>query len=401
MTIGDQKKTAKPGIRAYAALLAFLRSQTAGGLALIAAAVIALIWSNDTGADNYFHLIAFPIGILPVDGWINDGLMAVFFLVVGLEIRREITDGQLSSRQQIAAPGLAALGGMIVPALIFAGFNHADPDRLRGWAVPVATDIAFALAALSVLGRKIPVQLKVFLTALAIIDDLGAILIIALFYTARLDIPALLSACAVCAALYGLNRAGVRAVWTYGLGGILLWACVLRSGVHPTIAGVALAFVVPMDDTGHRIEAGLARWVTWLVLPLFGLANAGLRLGGITAPDFTTPVMLGIVFGLVIGKPAGVFGATWLSIRLGWTRKPSGLTWSQLFGAAILCGIGFTMSLFIGDLGFHGSPIQAEVKLAVFTGSLIAAVLGITFLAIRRRSKVHPNGRFSEPLPKN
>jgi NhaA family Na+:H+ antiporter len=382
-------------MKPYAALLAFLRSQTAGGLALIAAAILALIWSNASGADNYFQLMAFPLGILPLDGWINDGLMAGFFLIVGLEIRREITDGQLSCRHQIAAPGLAALGGMIVPALIFVGFNYADPDRLRGWAVPVATDIAFALAALSVLGRRVPVALKLFLTALAIIDDLGAILIIALFYTARLDVAALLSACAVWAALYGLNRAGVRALWPYGLGGVALWACVLRSGVHPTIAGVALAFVVPMDDTGHRMEAGLARWVTWLVLPLFGLANAGLRLGGITPADFATPVMLGIALGLVIGKPVGVFGATWAAVRFGWARLPVGLTWSQLFGASVLCGIGFTMSLFIGDLGFHGSPIQAEVKLAVFAGSLVSAILGVTLLAVRSRSGRTPRGKNS------
>lgn len=373
--------TATPPNRRYAALLAFLRSQTAGGLALIAAAAVALVWSNASGADQYFRLLAMKLWILSVDGWVNDGLMALFFLTVGLEIRREITDGQLSSLRQMAAPGLAALGGMVVPALIFAGFNHADPARLRGWAVPVATDIAFALAALSVLGRRVPIALKLFLTALAIIDDLGAILVIALFYTARLDLPALLAACMVCVVLYGLNRAGVRSVWAYAVGGVLLWACVLRSGVHPTIAGVALAFVVPMDDTGDRMEAGLGHWVTWMVLPLFGLANAGLRLSGLSPADFGTPVMLGVAVGLVAGKPIGVFGATWLSVRLGWVRIPAGLTWPRLFGAALLCGIGFTMSLFIGDLGFHGTPIQPEVKLAVFTGSVISAVLGLVWLA--------------------
>ncbi|HEY4174867.1 MAG TPA: Na+/H+ antiporter NhaA, partial [Rhodopila sp.] len=270
----------------YTALLAFLRSQTAGGLALIAAAAVALVWSNASGADLYFRLLATKLWILPVDGWVNDGLMVLFFLTVGLEIRREMTDGQLSSPRQIAAPGLAALGGMLVPALVFAGFNHADPDRLRGWAVPVATDIAFALAALSALGRRVPIALKLFLTALAIIDDLGAIVVIAVFYTAKLDLPALLAACTVCASLYGLNRTGVRSLWVYAIGGVLLWACVLRSGVHPTVAGVALAFVVPMDDTGDRMESGLEHWVTWLVLPLFGLANAGLRLGGLSLASF-------------------------------------------------------------------------------------------------------------------
>ena len=232
-----------------------------------------------------------------------------------------------------------------------------------------------------------PIALKLFLNALAIIDDLGAILVIALFYSAGLDLAALTAAAAICALLYGLNRAGLRATWTYLLGGAFLWICVLRSGVHPTIAGVALAFVIPMDPVGHRLENALGGWVTWLVLPLFGLANAGLRLGGITPADFTTPVMLGVTLGLVIGKPAGVFGTTWIAARLGLVSAPANLTWSHLFGASLLCGIGFTMSLFIGDLGFHGSPIQDEVKLAVFAGSLIAAVLGVLFLWRTARPK--------------
>src|ERR1700712_580904 len=374
-----------PPLRRFRALLAFLRSQAAGGMALLASAAVALVWSNNAGAETYFQLISLPLGILPLDGWVNDGLMALFFLTVGLEIRREMTEGQLSSRRQIAGPLLAALGGMAVPALFYIAFNLADPVRLRGWAVPVATDIAFALAALSVLGRLVPVALKVFLTALAIIDDLGAIVVIALFYTARLDPLALAGASVVCGALYGLNRAGVRAVWPYGLGGVVLWMCVLRSGVHPTIAGVALAFLVPMEDTGHRLEAGLEIWVTWLVLPLFGLANAGLRLGGVTLSDFATPVMFGVALGLVIGKPVGVFGAAWMSVRLRLAHMPPGLNWAQLFGAALAGGIGFSMSLFIGDLGFHSSVVQAEVKLAVFTGSIVSAVLGIGMLWLARR----------------
>jgi Na+:H+ antiporter, NhaA family len=363
-------------------LLAFLRSQTSGGVALIVSAALALLWSNQSGADLYFRLLAYPIGILPLDGWVNDGLMTLFFLTVGLEIRREITQGQLSTRRQIAAPGLAALGGMLVPALICLAFNHLDPERRRAWAVPVATDIAFALAALSVLGRRVPVALKLFLTALAIIDDLGAIVIIALFYSTALSLPALLAAFTLCAVLLGLNRTGVRTVWAYAASGLVLWACVLRSGVHPTIAGVTLAFLVPMDSTGHRMEAGLQPWVTWVVLPLFGLANAGLRLHGVTPADFSSPLVLGVVLGLLVGKPAGVFGATWIAVHLGWASLPPRLRWPHIFGAALLCGIGFTMSLFIGDLGFHGSAIQAEVKLAVFTGSVIAAALGIIVLRL-------------------
>ncbi len=380
----DTMTTVPP--RRLAALLAFLRGQTAGGIALLGAALVALIWSNASGADTYFRLMALPIGGQPLDLWVNNGLMTLFFLTVSLEIRREIADGQLASRRQIAAPGLAALGGMVVPALIYAGFNLSDPATRRGWAVPVATDIAFALAALSVLGRRVPVGLKVFLTALAIIDDLGAIGVIAVFYTPGLHAVPLAAACAVCAVLYALRRAGVRAIRVYAAGGAVLWICVLRTGIHPTIAGVALAFLVPMDTTGHRLEAGLGAPVTWLVLPLFGLANAGLRLSGITAGDFGTPVMLGIGLALVIGKPAGVFAGTWIAVRLGAARLPPGLDWLHILGAAVLCGIGFTMSLFIGDLGFHGSPIQADVKLAVFTGSLISAVLGIAILAIRSQS---------------
>lgn len=379
--------------RRLSALLAFLRGQTAAGIALLVSALAALVWSNASGAGNYFHLMALPIGFLPLDLWVNDGLMTLFFLTVTLEIRREITDGQLASRRQVAAPGLAALGGMVVPALIYAGFNLSDPARLGGWAVPVATDIAFALAALSVLGRRVPVALKVFLTALAIIDDLGAIGVIAVFYTPRLEALPLAAACVICAGLYGLRRAGFQTIWVYAIGGAALWACALRTGIHPTIAGVALAFLVPMDDTGHRMEAGLGVWVTWLVLPLFGLANAGLQLHGITLADFGTPVMLGVVLALVIGKPAGVFGGVWLAVRLGAARLPAGMDWFHMFGVAILCGIGFTMSLFIGDLGFHGNPIQAEVKLAVFTGSLISAVLGVAILGIRSRSGRKPRGR--------
>jgi NhaA family Na+:H+ antiporter len=371
--------------RHYAALLAFLRSQSAGGLALIVASALALVWSNASGADTYVRVMRFRLWILPVDGWVNEGLMALFFLTVGLEIRREMTRGALSSRRQLVAPGIAALGGMIVPALIFVGFNRADPARLHGWAVPVATDIAFALAALSVLGRRVPIGLKLFLTALAIIDDLGAILVIALFYTTRLDVPALLAAAALCGGLFWVNRTGVRAIWPYAIGGVLLWACVLRSGVHPTIAGVALAFVVPMDDTGHRMESGLETPVTWLVLPLFGLANAGLRLGAITPGDFGTPLMLGVALGLIVGKPIGVFGATWIAVRLGWARLPAGMNGRRLFGAALLCGIGFTMSLFIGDLAFHGGVLQAEAKLAVFTGSGVSAALGLAMLWMASR----------------
>ena len=383
--------------RRSAALMAFLRSETASGIALIAAAGAALVWSNSAASGDYFRLMALPVGVsfgsaslvLPFDAWVNDGLMAVFFLTVGLEIRREMTEGQLASLKLVAAPGIAALGGMVAPALIYVAFNHADPVRLHGWAVPVATDIAFVLAALSVLGRRVPMGLKIFLTALAILDDLGAILVIALFYTIHINLPAGFAACGVLALLYGLNRAGVRTLAPYILGGTLLWACVQRSGVHPTLAGVALAFVVPMDggkaSPAHQLENGLGGWVTWGVLPLFGLANAGLRLNAIHLADLGSPLVLGTALGLVIGKQVGVFGATLAGVRLGLARMPPGLTRMHLYGGAVLCGIGFTMSLFIGDLSFHGTPIHGELKLAVFTGSIVAAALGLGVLGLVAR----------------
>ncbi|HEX2941292.1 MAG TPA: Na+/H+ antiporter NhaA [Rhodopila sp.] len=402
----DRKaQSAAPPGRRFTALLGFLRSESAAGLALIIAAIVALVWSNSPSSGAYRALLNVPIAVsighaamaMPLDRWVNDGLMAVFFLTVGLEIRREITEGQLASWQRVAAPGLAALGGMIAPALIYAAFNRHNPEALHGWAVPVATDIAFALAALSVLGRRVPIGLKVFLTALAIIDDLGAIVVIAVFYTQDLNIPALGAACVVWGGLYGLNRAGVRALSPYVLGGLLLWGFVLHSGIHPTLAGVALAFAVPMGGENcpaHRLEAGLGGWVTWGVLPLFGLANAGLRFDGITAADLVSAPVLGTTLGLVVGKQVGVFGATYAAIRLRLARIPGGVTLAQLYGGAVLCGIGFTMSLFIGDLSFHGSPLHAQIKLAVFAGSVLSALLGIIVLAI-----VSPRPGATAPQP--
>ncbi len=364
---------------------------------LILCAAAALAWSNSPEADSYARLLSLrlPIGTgslvfdLNVHAWVNDGLMALFFLMVGLEIRRETTQGQLASRQGFAAPAIAALGGMVVPAAIYAGFNYADPTALRGWAVPVATDIAFALAALSVVGRRVPMALRVFLTALAIIDDLGAIIVIALFYTAGLNGTALLLAAVVLLALFGLNRMGVRALAPYLIGGVVLWCCTYRSGVHATLSGVALAFVIPMRRRGDeavgpaiRLEHALQGWVAYLVLPLFGLANGGLPLNTVGIGVLTDPVALGVGLGLLVGKQAGVFGATWLAIRAGWARLPPGLTARTLYGGSVLCGIGFTMSLFIGDLAFPGQVRDSEVKLAVFAASALCAVAGVLILVL-------------------
>ncbi len=367
------------------------------------AACVALVWSNSPFASTYQAMLHLPLGVsaarhafvLPLHDWINDALMAVFFLLVGLEIRREMTDGELNSVRRAAAPGIAALGGMVVPALIYAGLNRADPLALRGWAVPVATDIAFALAAISLLGKRVPVALKVFLTALAILDDLGAILVIAVFYTSSLDWLALGLAAAVLAALWGMARAGVRALGPYLIGGVLLWAAIHASGIHATLAGVALALVVPMGDRpgeaaspASRLETGLEGWVAFAILPLFGLANAGLQFSAVSTRTLADPVFLGIAGGLLLGKQVGVFGATMLAARFKLIQLGGGLRWPVLYGGALLCGIGFTMSLFIGNLAFPDGSRDAEVKLAVFCGSLLSAAAGLLVLRLTAKRSV-------------
>ena len=389
----------KPIVARLTPIADFLKSEKAGGFMLIMAAVFALVWANSDAGDAYEALLHWtpPIPGLPLQFhlWVNDALMVVFFLLVGLELKREITRGELASVQRLAAPGIAALGGMVVPALIFVAFNWGDDSALRGWAVPVATDIAFALAVLGVLGDRVPVALKVFLTALAIIDDLGAILVIALFYAQGLDIVALGLAAVALAVLYGLNRAGVRSLWPYLLGGVVLWALVFRSGVHATVAGVLLAFVVPMDakpgereSPAIRLEHKLGRWVAYLVLPVFGLANAGLRFDTLPEGAWADPLAIGTALGLLVGKQIGVFGAVMAAAKLGIAKLPEGVTRMQIYGAAILCGIGFTMSLFIGDLAFRGSVRGDEVKLSVFVGSLAAALIGLAVLSLATPKQV-------------
>ncbi len=380
-------------VRRRFALLEFLRSETAGGTILIVSGVAALMLANSAYGDLYCALLHAGLFGRPAEFWVNDGLMAIFFLLVGLELRREMSTGELASPSQLAAPAIAALGGMIVPALVFTAFNYRNLAVMRGWAVPVATDIAFALAVLSVLGQRVPVALKVFLTALAIIDDLGAIIVIALFYSADFHLPALLEAMALLGVLWGLSRAGVRSLLPFIVGGVVLWALVLRSGVHATLSGVALAFVVParerdgQDSPAVRLEHSLEPWVSYLILPLFGFANAGLRFDTLPAGAWRDPLALGTAAGLVVGKQVGVFGAVMLAVRTRLASLPAGVTILQLYGASILCGIGFTMSLFIGNLAFAGSPREDEVKLAVFVGSLISAGLGLLVLAgaTRRR----------------
>jgi NhaA family Na+:H+ antiporter len=329
-----------------------------------------------------------PQASLSLLHWINDGLMAIYFLLVGLEIKRELLAGELSSVKRAALPAIAALGGMVVPALIYLAFNWNTPATLRGWAIPAATDIAFALGVVALLGSRVPTSLKVFLTALAILDDLGAILIIAVFYTADLSLAALGLAATGLAVLFAFNRFGVRHLAAYLAVGMLVWCAVLASGIHATLAGVAVALAIPLRTEGatderaplHRLEHGLHPWVAYGILPIFGLANAGLSLGGLSLAAFLTPVPLGIAAGLFFGKQIGVMAASWWAVRRGWAQWPEGASAWQIYGVALLCGIGFTMSLFIGGLAFASEALQDQVKLGVFSGSLAAAVAGFIVL---------------------
>lgn len=366
----------------------FMRGEAAGGIVLMGAAALALIVANSPLSDAYFHAQHLQWLGMSLLHWINDGLMAVFFLLVGLEIKREMLVGQLSSWRQRALPGIGALGGMLVPGLIFLAFNHDDAQALRGWAIPTATDIAFALGVLSLLGRRVPVSIKVFLTALAIIDDLGAVVIIALFYTSELSWTWLSAAIGILALLAVLNRTGVRHLAAYLVPGALLWYCVLQSGVHATLAGVALALCIPAghdDDRQHPplvvLEHALHRVVPFLIIPLFGFANAGLSFVGMTMADLTRPLTLGVALGLLVGKLLGVFGCASLAIGTGIARLPQGASWMQLVGVSLMCGIGFTMSLFISLLAYADQPmLQADAKIGILAGSMLAGLAGFIIL---------------------
>ncbi|CDX13534.1 sodium-proton antiporter [Mesorhizobium sp. SOD10] len=370
----------------------FLDGEAAGGIVLMVAAALALIVANSPLAETYFAVLHAYLGPLSVSHWINDGLMAVFFLLVGLEIKREMLDGQLSTWPRRVLPGIAAAGGMAVPALVYVLINRDNQAALSGWAVPTATDIAFALGVLSLLGSRVPASLKVFLTALAIIDDLGAVVIIALFYTSGLSLAYLAPAFVVIALLLLLNRMRAMKLWPYLLLGVVLWVLVLKSGVHATLAGVALALTIPLERSPgisqdleqsplHRLEHGLHRLVPFLVIPIFGFANAGVSLGGLSLAALVEPLTLGVAAGLVLGKLVGVFGSSALAIRLGLADLPANAGWLHMLGISLLCGIGFTMSLFIGLLAFASDPaLQDAVKVGILAGSLLAALLGAAVL---------------------
>ena len=379
----------------------FLKLESSSGLLLMAAAALALLLDNSPLAWLYDGLLSTPVAVQvgalklakPLLLWINDVLMAVFFLLVGLEIKREILVGELSSRAKASLPVLAAIGGMAAPAIVFVALNSGHPDNIGGWAIPAATDIAFALGILALVGPRVPLSVKIFLTALAIIDDLGAIVIIAAFYTTSLSWFSLGLALLCVAGLVVINRAGVKRFTPYVLVGIVLWICVLKSGVHATLAGVILAMAIPLrgsDGTGegplHRMEHGLHPWVAYLIMPVFAFANAGVSLAGISLDDLLAPLTLGIAAGLFVGKQLGVFAMTWLGVLTGIAQRPDGATWRHLYGASLLAGVGFTMSLFIGTLAFEGVERATAVRIGVIGGSLLSGLLG--YLVLRLGSPV-------------
>jgi NhaA family Na+:H+ antiporter len=385
------------------AIREFLRHEAAGGVMLLAAAALAFALTNSPLADYYLRFfelhLSLKFGDLGLDKslghWINDGLMAIFFFLVGLEIKRELIEGELSSPRQAALPAIAAVGGMAAPALVYFLLNAGTPETLRGWAIPAATDIAFAMGVISLLGNRVPESLKIFLLALAIIDDLGAIVIIAIFYTADLSLLALGLASVGIAILIVMNRLGVQRLAAYVLVGIYVWACVLESGVHATLAGTIVGLCVPLrspNGDGHSLAKrcihALHPWVAFAIMPAFAFANAGVSLAGLSWETIAAPVTLGVALGLFIGKQVGVMAAVVLARVSGIARLPEGAGWAETYGVAILTGIGFTMSLFIGSLAFPGAEHIVEMRLGVIGGSILSALMGLLVLtmATRRRA---------------
>ena len=375
------------------ALQEFIALESSAGIILFGAALLAMVAINSMFSPYYLGFLDIPVAVQfggleiakPLALWINDGLMAIFFFLIGLEVKRELLEGQLSTIEQASLPAIAAIGGMAIPALIFVYFNWNMPENFNGWAIPAATDIAFALGVLALLGKHAPVSLKILLLAIAIIDDIGAILIIALFYTSEVSGVSLLLAGGGTILLFVMNRLGVIRTAPYILVGIFLWICVLKSGVHATLAGVIAALAIPLNAKDgssplKHLEHILHPWAAFLILPLFAFANAGVSLAGLRLDDLMDPLALGVAAGLVVGKQIGVFGFIFLATRIGLVKRPDGVSWFQLYGLACLTGIGFTMSLFIGNLAF-AEPEQIEtVKLGVMSGSLVSGLLGFCFL---------------------
>lgn len=378
-------------------LTRFLKLESAGGIILMFAAVLALVFANTPLRSLYNLFLDTPVEIRvgafeiakPLLLWINDGLMAVFFFLIGLELKRELVEGELSDRRNIVLPGIGAIGGMAAPALVYTYFNFSDPIAMRGWAIPAATDIAFALGVLSLLGSRVPVSIKIFLTSLAIFDDIGAIIIIAVFYTAKISLSSLVIVACCILLLAWLNKRNPESTSIYILVGVVMWVAMLKSGVHATLAGVVLAMFIPMKSRTNKhysplksMEHDLHAVVAFFVLPVFAFANAGISLNGAGIDQAFHNVPLGIALGLFIGKQVGVFGLCWIAIKLGLTRLPDSISWVSLYGAAALCGIGFTMSLFIGSLAFegNGTNLLFDERLGIILGSLVSGILGYAVL---------------------
>jgi Na+:H+ antiporter, NhaA family len=383
-------------LRPLSALRDFLESESAGGLLLMAAAGAALVIANSPLSGSYFELRGYELGPLSLLHWINDGLMALFFLVVGLEIKREFVDGHLTSWADRRLPLIAAVSGMVVPALIYLVMTRDAPDLARGWAIPAATDIAFAMGIISLLGNRVPASIKLLLVTIAIADDVGAVVIIAIAYTPAINATALAAAGVIGLGLLALNRFRVQSLLPYLLAGGLLWYAVLRSGVHPAVAGVLLAMTIPFrrtlaevdapDSPLHRLEHGLNPWVAYLILPLFGFANAGVALSHSGGDGDIAILPLALTLALFLGKQFGIFFSIRAAVALGFAARPAHASWPQVYGMALLCGIGFTMSLFIGTLAFKTEELQSLVRMGVLGGSLLSAVAG--FLVLRRARKL-------------
>ena len=377
---------------------AFFKLESAGGILLFISAIMAIIIAN-TAFEPYYHSffnapVVVKVGDFeiakPLLLWINDGLMTIFFFLVGLELKRELLEGELSDKRNVILPGVGAIGGMIAPALIYVAFNKDDPIALRGWAIPAATDIAFALGVLTLLGSRVPIALKVFLTSLAIFDDIGAILIIAFFYTEKISVTALVVVGGICLPLlFLMNRYNLVAKSPYIFVGIIMWVATLKSGVHATLAGVVLAMFIPLHSRIHpdikplkNLEHDLHSVVAFFVLPVFAFANAGINFDGFTLDQLFHGVPVGIALGLFFGKQIGIFGCCWLAIKAGITRLPTGMNWQTLFGTSALCGIGFTMSLFIGSLAFNDPAMKAlfDERVGIILGSLFSGIVGFFIL---------------------
>ncbi len=380
----------------------FLKKDSASGILLCVAAMLALFFANTPVlAAIYSQFLEVPVEIRfgplfigkPLLLWINDGLMAVFFFLIGLELKREVLEGELSEVRKIVLPAVGAFGGMLVPALIYAAINWRSPETLGGWAIPAATDIAFAMGVLALLGKRVPLSLKVFLVSLAVFDDVGAIVVIAIFYTHDLSLFALTVACSCLVVLFVMNRMlKISVPVPYMLVGFIMWAAVLKSGVHATLAGIVLAMFIPLRcpkdperSPARELEHDLHPSVSFFILPVFAFANAGLPFEGLSMESFTHPVPLGIMLGLLLGKPLGVFGFCWIAAKLRWVVLPTGVSWIQLLGVAILCGVGFTMSLFIGSLAFSSTTAVSHVfdeRLGILVGSLLSGLLGYLLLNV-------------------